>query len=525
MSDWAGLGLDRTRVALAILGLALVATIGAVGLFEPTETRYAEIAREMLESGDWLRPRLNGLSHFHKPPLAYWATAGGMATFGRDAAGARLPVALASLAVLICTAVAARRRFAALGIRPALSVWMLGTMLLFVAIGRALASDPFLAAAVAAYWALAPSPWALAALGAGFLAKGPVVFVHTALPVLLVALWRRERSMLAWLGPWPGWLLFAAIALPWYLVMVLRTPGLLDYLLGNQILGRYASTVHERGGPPGYFVGVLILGALPWSAALIAGLLRTWRDRAGPEAQLLLCWLLAPVAFLSFSGSKLPAYLLPCFPAAALLAVRGLENAAARRLTAGLLLAAAIAGAAFGPAAIGRLTGLEISLRAVLSFPALLALLLLVYAAWGVARARPARAALYLTLLLTVLVVTLAPYDSMLGSPRRIARLLIEQRAPGEPVVEIGRFNAGLPFYLGEPVHLLEVRREEGFDDLARVRATIVTGDSLVAWSERHRRVWTFGAERRTAEIAHSTGLRYTIVARWRRITLGFLAR
>src|SRR5262245_42723210 len=167
--------------------MAMLASAGVLGLFESTETRYAEIAREMLSSGDWLIPRLNGIQHFHKPPLAYWAAASGMSVFGVNAWGARIPVALATLIGLACVARLVAGRFATLGASPGRVVWVTGSALLFALLGRSLASDPFLTTAVLLYWALAPSPWALAALGLGFFAKGPVVLIHTALPVLVAA--------------------------------------------------------------------------------------------------------------------------------------------------------------------------------------------------------------------------------------------------------------------------------------------------------------------------------------------------
>ena len=342
---------------MGVMGVALVSTAGLLGLFESTETRYAEIGREMLASGDWVVPRLNGIPHFHKPPLAYWAAASGMALFGPNAWGARIPVALASLLALAWAGRAASRHFSTLGIPPARAIWVLGSSLLFAVLGRSLSADPFLTASVLLYWALAPSAWALGAIGLGFLAKGPVVLVHTVLPVIVAALWGRERRPLALLGPARGWWLLAAVALPWYLVVVTRTPGLLPYLLGNQVVDRFATTVHERGGPPGYFVVVLLAGAVPWTAALLAGLARTWRERTTPEARLLIAWLVTPLAFLSFSGSKLPSYALPSFAAAAFLAARGFDNRMGRRGVAALLVAGAVAGLVLGGPALAAWRG------------------------------------------------------------------------------------------------------------------------------------------------------------------------
>jgi 4-amino-4-deoxy-L-arabinose transferase len=492
-------------------------------LFESTETRYAEIAREMLSGGNWLIPHLDGIQHFHKPPLAYWAAAAGMAVFGVNAWGARIPVALASLVSLACVARLVARRFASLAVPPSRVVWVTGSAVLFAALGRALAADPFLTAAVLLYWALAPSPWALAAIGLGFFAKGPVVFIHTALPVLVAAAWGRDRRTLALLGPARGWLLFALVALPWYVIVAARTPGLVSYLLGNQLWGRYATTVHERGGPPWYFAAVLLAGIAPWTVALIAGGVRTWRERANPEARLALAWLIAPLVFLSFSGSKLPAYALPSFAAAGLIAARGLEGRAWRWGTAALLGAAIAAALMLGGPALARLAGVADPSAFGLPRGALAACALLALATLAALRGRAETCAALVAIAVAVFGLALARYDAHLGSPQRIAQILRENRATAEPVVEVGHFNAGLPFYLGETVRLMEVPREIGFESGAALAAVEVTPDSLAPLLARHRRVWTFGREARIEEIAREQGLRYVRLATWRKEALGFV--
>lgn len=494
-----------------------------LGLFESTETRYAEIAREMLKGGDWLIPRLDGIQHFHKPPLAYWAAASGMSLFGVNAWGARIPVAVASLIGLLCIARLVARRFATLAVPPARVVWVTGSAVLFAVLGRSLAADPFLTAAVLLYWALAPSPWALAAIGLGFFAKGPVVFIHTVLPVLVAAAWGRDRRTLALLGPARGWLLFALVALPWFVIVAARTPGLLPYLLGNQIWGRYATSVHERGGPPWYFAAVLLIGIAPWTGALIAGAIRTWRERSNPEARLALAWLVAPLVFLSFSGSKLPAYALPSFAAAGLIATRGLTGWTWRWGAAGLLAGAIVLALMLGGPALARLAGVADPSAFGLPPGALAACALLALAALAALNGRAETCAALFATAVAILGLALVRYDSHLGSPRRIAGILRESRAPREPVVEVGHFNAGLPFYLGERVRLMEVPREVGFESEAELKAIEITPDSLPALLARHRRVWTFGREARIEEIARAQGLRYVRMTTWRREALGFV--
>ncbi len=519
--------LDRLVVLAAVALFLLAVPAGLMGLLEPTETRYAQIAREMRASGDWMAPRLDGLLHLHKPPLAYWAAGAGMQVFGANAWGARVPVALASVLTLLFTASAARRRFGALLQSTTLPAWLLLGCVLFATVGRTLASDPFLAAAVTGWWALAPSPWALALLGVGFLAKGPVVLLPTLLPVLLAAPWRRERAPLALLGPAWGWLLAAAIALPWFVAMAVRTPGLLPYWLGNQLWERYATTVHQRGGPPWYFLGVLIAGALPWTPALIAGLVHVWRERARLEARLLLLWLLAPLAVFSCSGSKLPAYLLPCMPAAALLAAIGFERGgrAVRHATGLLLLVLAAAGWIAARHLLGKLIGIDPPEAFHIPGGLWLALAALALAAFRVTDGPLARTALLVAVGFAAAIVALARYDRALGSPRAVVEVLRENRRAGEPVVEFAHFDAGLPFYLGERVRLLEVPRDEHFDDAAAVARTVVTRDSLAPLADAHGRVWLMGPAASTASMVTGRGLRWTAVATWKREVVGFAAR
>lgn len=538
----------RPLVAIALVASVLLPVAGILGLLEPTETRYAEIAREMRASGDYLTPRLDGIAHFHKPPLVYWITAAGFAVLGANEWGARLPVAFAALALLALTAAMARRRFApALGAHgrgasagpgtrvPTLALWVLGSSLLFLGPGRAVSCDPYLAAAVAVFWWRAGSPWALAALGAGFLIKGPVVFVPTVLPVLVIAAWERiaatrgprdvrEHPVLGLLGPARGWIVFALIALPWFVFMMLRVEGLAGYLLGNQLVQRLTTEVHGRDGAWWYFVAVLAGGLAPWTPALIAGLVIAWRDRARRETKLLLAWLVVPLVFFSFSGSKLPGYLLPLLPAAAMIAALGIERGGrwVAWSVAALLAGLAVAGFAFGPAAWTRLAGGVDGAALALPFGVLVALGVLILAsAWSLAR-RPDLAAFTTIAAVSVALVALAPHERHLGSPRPLARMLAEHRVPGEPVVEYQRFNAGLPFHLREHVLLLDVPRELRFER-GGVSSLVIREPDLAPLAARGR-VWILGPEAPTRNLAARTGLEYAKLGTWSGSALGFLS-
>lgn len=515
----------RDAAAWAVPAAVLLATFGVLGLFEPTETRYAEIAREMLRTGDWLVPRLNGIAHFHKPPVAYWGAAAGMAAVGMNEWGARLFTALCAALLFPATARLARRLAGAEA--AAVAPLVLGGTLLFAALSRQLSTDVPLAACVAWFWVaflsardrgtatLAP----FLALAAGFMTKGPVIFLHTLMPLAGVALLMRGRDA-TWapLRRIAGWAVFAALALPWFAVVALRHDGLLGYFVGDQVWARYTTTIHGRAGPWFYFAVVLLAGALPWTYAVLADLARRARAafRApGVEAAILVSWVALPVAFFSTSGSKLPAYVLPEMVPAAILAAAAVTRPSrhAVAITAALAGALAIAVETLGPGALGRALGAD---RALPLPPAAHVAAL----AWGAAAltlaARRVRVGAWCAWAALVAVVfAAAPLEGPLGSPRPLARAIARVRATGEPVVEYGSFCAGLPFYLRTRAVLVEVPRDLQFE--TRDDPPPVAGTDRIAELARSRgRVWLYAPRGAAQSLADTLGLVSEHALRWR---------
>ena len=527
---------SRRTLAWALPALAFVLSSGVLGLVEPTETRYAEIGREMAVSGDWLTPRLNGISHFHKPPLSYWMIAGGIKLLGANEWGARFGAALAGAFLLWCVSRIARRVRGDGSHEIVLAPIVLASAALAFALAHQLGSDIFLAATVAGWWAafLDPDrrggvlPWI--ALGAGFMVKGPVVLVHTIVPVLVAALWTRDRAALRPLGAWRGILLFLVLSLAWYAIEAIRVPGLAHYWLANQIWGRYATTVHHRPGPWYYFIAVVLVGMLPWTVPAVAGAWRecrqTARERDFPSAAVLV-WALLPIVFFSTSHSKLPAYVLPEMPALALLATAALCGAGRARIwrvSAGLFLVAiAIALEVIGPGALARLVGASFTKMlplpaaahvAVFSFGAAGALLLLGRAVAGAAAALAAW---------LVLLIAAHSVEGAIGSPRQLAMLMRRARIGPEPVVEYQTFNAGIPFYLGEIVPMVDVPRELDFDTPDERSKAMLTDSEVRQLVEGHGRTWIYCPEGRTAGLASRLDLPMSPVARWRRYEVAVL--
>lgn len=504
-------------------------TCGYLGLIEPTDARYAEIGREMVASGDWLTPRLNGVAHYDKPPLAYWSTAAGMRVLGVNEWGARIGGALAGALLLGATASIA----AAAGAGALLATLVLASAALFFTLSRLLATDVFLAAAVAAFYAAylarerRGTLWMYVALGAGFLAKGPVVLAHTALPLLVAALWKRDARIIAPLRSARGWLVFLAIALPWYLIVAADTPGLLPWLLHHELWLRYTSTVHHRSGPPWYFLVVVLAGMVPWTFATIDGIWRAARgvSKAAAADAVLMSWALVPVLFFSVSGSKLPAYVLPEIPAFAILAALALTRPGAlARWGTAILLAALAAFIEFhGPHLLAGAVGAEHAATLPLPTAAHAAAILFLAGSVAMAVRLPAAAAVSVLVAWYGMLVAVKTIEGPLGSVAPMARVLERARQPEEPVVEIGVFSAGIPFYTRRLAPMIDVPRRDDFAAPGAREHPFLDRGALPGLVARERRVWIFSTPGRGEREADALSLRYTLVARTRTRELGVL--
>ncbi|AER55952.1 glycosyltransferase [Pseudoxanthomonas spadix BD-a59] len=336
----------------ALGALLAFSFLGSRGIWDPDEGRYSNVALTMLDTGDWLTPRRNStIGHWTKPPGTYWMVAGSVALFGETPWAARLPIALSYLACMLLAGLCADRLFPGSGPVAAIAY---ATMSTPSVAGQLITTDFPLAAsqALAMYaWlgrragdALYRHRWLLlmwAAFGIGFMIKGPPAL----LPLLAVGLAGMlcPAPGLRWRWHLSGIVVFLAIALPWYLMVAARNPGLLGYFLGAEVIDRVATDRFGRSGQwYGWlqvYVPVLTLGTLPWTGDLwrwlrqLPGHLRSWRARrqGSVDQQLLLAlWILVPLLVFCLARSRMPLYLLPLFVPLAV-AVAGQRLQAGRR--------------------------------------------------------------------------------------------------------------------------------------------------------------------------------------------------
>lgn len=331
---------------VVIAGVRLV-TLAAYPLTDPTEARYGEIARKMLETGQWIMPQFEyGVPFWGKPPLSTWLSAASMWVFGVNEFAARLPslLLMAGCGALVYALGAQRsNRDAAL--------WSLAifatTGLVFVAAG-AVITDPALTlgttVAMAGFWAAVNGPDSgrriagfafFAGLALGLLAKGPVTAILALVPIgawtLWTRQWRQAWERLPWLS---GSVLTAVLVVPWYWAAEKATPGFLEYFLIGEHWRRFtqpgwsgdlygAAHARPRGMIWLFWLGV----ALPWSALATGWLVRAAVTRRGelrtliddPWRAYLVLWAVTPMLFFTISGNVLPTYVLPGLPALALL--------------------------------------------------------------------------------------------------------------------------------------------------------------------------------------------------------------
>ncbi len=345
----------RTRAALLIILVLVFAaswfgTLDYRTLIKSDEGRYAEIAREMAVTGDWVTPRYNGVKYFEKPVLLYWTTAAAFKLFGESEWAARLWVGLTGFAGVLLAFFTGRALFGPTA--GLLGAAVLGSSLYWVFAGHVNTTDTgvsfFLQCALCAFLlAFRPetSPLASrrlmlgcwAAMALAVLSKGLIGVVLPALVLAAYVALRRDLAVLSRLHWRLGPAVFLAITLPWFVLVTLRNPEFPAFFFIHEHFGRYTTVEgYNRYGPWWYYIALLPAVMLPWTLALPMAFARAFAPaKPGNDfepSHFLALWILVIVIFFSVSSSKLPGYVLPATPAIALLAGLGLARMQVRGL-------------------------------------------------------------------------------------------------------------------------------------------------------------------------------------------------
>lgn len=474
---------------VAVLAAVWFANLEVRKLVRPDEGRYAEIPREMVAGGDWVTPRLNDLKYFEKPALQYWGTAAAYTLFGEHHWTARLwPAATGFLGVLFTAFVGMRLWGRNAGV---LAGAVTASSLLYTLIAHINTLDMgvtfFLTLGMLSLMLAQREPegdraerrWmmlAWAALALAVLSKG---LIGAALPFASLVLytvvsgdwrlWRRLHLV-------RGLLLFALICAPWFAWVSLRNPEFFRFFFIHEHFERFLTKVHSRYQPPWYFIPMLLVGMLPWTFMMCAAIVRSMRGEARggfmPQ-RFLLVWIVFVFAFFSASSSKLPSYILPMFPALALLI--GAYGAQLQGRTVALhalpfiltgavlmLLAPQVVSLASAevPASLyqGYVPWLVVAAGALTAGAAQAAFLgmrgrpvvgLIALAAGGLAAGQ----------------LVLTGHDALApaSSSYYLAQQVRPQLKPGMPFYSLGIYEQTLPFYIKRTLTLVEVRDELSF--------------------------------------------------------------
>lgn len=337
-------------VLLFLCGFCFFYGLGNLGLVGADEPRYAQIAREMLERHDFVTPRLRGEVWLEKPVLYYWLASSSFTVFGVHDWAARIPSACFALGMVMFVYFFVRRFRPGAQMEAAVVTAITAAVLGFA---RGASTDMQLAAPFTAgmlcwyaWYATGKKRWLTGfyfLLAIGTLAKGPVAPGLAVCILVLFAALRREWMLLRRGVSIPGLLIYAAVALPWYIAVQLRNPEFFNFFFLQQNLERFATNRYQHAQPFWYYLPVLLLCLMPWTVIAlpaIYGALRTsiaeWRSRfTGPPQEatagdgsnrsaglieFLAIWAIFPIVFFSLSRSKLPGYILPAIPPCAMLA-------------------------------------------------------------------------------------------------------------------------------------------------------------------------------------------------------------
>ncbi len=319
--------------ALAVCIIALFLALGSRALWDPDEGRYAEMAREILVLDDWVTPHLDYLPYFEKPMMYMWLEALSFKAFGVSPWSARLVSLVSALGVVSLAGFMGYRSWGAkAGLTAALC--LLTSIEFFVlahSVDINMTLTLFITAAFVFFWIghaeNKPGYFLLfwTAMACATLTKGPIGIILPLGAIGLYILITRQFGLIRQSRPVIGMTLYLVLTLPWFIMVSMKNPDFFRYFFIDQNIQRYTSST-ERYQPFYYFIPVMLGGFLPWTFLVPSAIRRLWGNRSSRDILYLAIWFGFIFAFFTPSHSKLATYVLPCFPAMAMLMGRAFRE-------------------------------------------------------------------------------------------------------------------------------------------------------------------------------------------------------
>ena len=473
--------------------IILCSNLGTSSLFEPDEGRNAEKAREILVLNDWVTPHENFLPILDKPIGLYWLIAISYKLFGISEGSARLPSALAALACSFIVYRFARQHWrlrdalwSCLILVSSFEFFIFARMVIFdmaltfcttlalLNFYRLVRADPVQSNRASAFLMYV-------AMAVGTLIKGPIAVVIPGMVIFFYLLLTGKWSALMRLHLALGALIFFAIVTPWYVLVDLKNPGYLRYFLWEEHVIRYVTPHFGRTKSWYYFFAVVSVGLLPWTLLLPVVIRHFWKGARKEENLFLLLWVVVPFIFFSLSNAKLPHYILPIFPALALLTGRTLAAQLQSPSQSRLLLLSSVWIVPIGffsyfllGAIWPRILASPIRSATIQSMPLIAGcatLFVFIFAVFLVGQRRRLwkdwGAAYVCTSMGLAILLNSLTHVVAAGSFRRVSKPLAQKIAPvfdsGARLVFYNSYLEGLPFYLriDQPVWLVQSREKD----------------------------------------------------------------
>ena len=531
--------LTKLNIQKTITLLILILTIffgyeiGNRPFADPDEGRYVEIPREMVVTGDYITPRLNGLKYFEKPPLLYWLQASTIKVFGMNEYSMRFWIAffaiLGCLSVFLVGLASKSTTINKSTTTGLFAAGILATNLLYYAHSRLIILDLTVSVLISgALWcfflafvrkekirystSIIITMYVLAALACltkgliGAILPGFVAFLW----IFFTNNWRKIKEMISI----PGILVFLAIFLPWHIAVCAKNSDFFHFYFVVEHFLRYTTQMHARYQPVWFFIPIIIVGLLPWTGfsliALKESIKQSVRNKNNSENIFLICWIFGIFGFYSFSNSKLIPYILPIVPPISYLTAKMLAETdiSDKNFKSGvylniILLCIALIAFYFAKGSISDVTSAFPEVKILIIAFAVVIIMCIALLLFSISSFKDTRntrkstsntVILYIFLAMNMMWILnkAAPFYQAVKKPsaKQMAQIVRLNRQPEDLVFSYKKYQQDFPVYLGSIIGVVDHWGELNFGNSAEPNDRMISENELIQRWNADKRIF-----------------------------------